>query len=154
MLEHDHYKSILSLNILQSSGGKQKIELTYRNAGGPEHTRDLVASFIVPRMDRRWVIFSLTVVQQEVTLYYSGCDRVLKTLFQHPRRDLAVHENSPIFLGNAGWYIQKPVLYVRFCIFIPLRNNDACTRDGTVDTSDSCNFGHSESYEKLFDIFV
>jgi len=116
VLEHDHSKSILSLNILQAPDGKQKIEFTYRNEGGPETARELITTFIVPRMDRRWVVFSLTVVQQEVTLYYSGCDRVLKTMFQYPRLDLAVRANSPIFLGNAGWYIEKPALYVRLFI--------------------------------------
>jgi len=40
-----------------------------------------------------------------------GCDRVLRKVFKHERKALDVRSNSPIFLGNAGWYIKKPALY-------------------------------------------
>ena len=112
VLEFDHSKSVLGINVLQASTTKQKIEFIYRSEGTNEEERNLVATFIVPRMDRRWSVFSFTVVDQEVTLFYGGCDRVMKAVFKHKRRPLAVRQNSPIFLGNAGWYIEKPALYV------------------------------------------
>ncbi|XP_066917669.1 collagen alpha-1(XV) chain-like isoform X2 [Clytia hemisphaerica] len=111
VLEYDHSKSILALNVLQASNNKHKIEFIYRSKSGTEEERNLVASFLVPRMDRRWNVFSITVVDQEVTLYFSGCDRVLRKVFKHERKALDVRSNSPIFLGNAGWYIKKPALY-------------------------------------------
>lgn len=112
VLEYDHSKSILGINVLQASTTSHKIEFVYRSEGTNEDERNLVAAFIVPRMDRRWHVFSFTVVDQEVTLFFGGCARIMKSVFKHKRRPLAVRQNSPIFLGNSGWYIKKPALYV------------------------------------------
>ena len=40
------------------------------------------------------------------------------------------------------------------CYFLTLSANVGYIRHDIVVTSDSCNSGHSENYEKIFDIFV
>ena len=52
------------------------------------------------------------------------------------------------------WLDKAFVDYLVLIFFNPLSADVEYTPHETVDASDSCNSGHSENYDKNFDIFV
>lgn len=115
VLEYDHSKVVLGLNIVQVGTKQQAIEFIYRNVADENGvSQELLAVFTVPRFDRRWTVFSLTVHGQEATLYFNGCQKVMRAVFKVRRAGLDLRENAPMFIGMPGWYIKKPALFVSF----------------------------------------
>lgn len=113
VLEYDHSKVVLGLNIIQVDNTQQAIEFIYKNSPNVNGmSQELSAVFTVPRFDRRWTVFSLTVHGQEVTLYLNGCEKIMTAAFKVSRTTLDLRENAPIFIGMPGWYIKKPALFV------------------------------------------
>ena len=112
VLKPDHSKIILGVNILSTGNENQTIEFIYTNPDKGSGETQLTASFVLPKFERQWTVFSLAVQGQKVTLYFKGCERVYSKVFKTKRIPLLIENNSPVFIGMAGWYIQKPVLFV------------------------------------------
>lgn len=111
ILEADHSQMKLALSVLKVGNDKQYIELVYRN-DRMIGSSQMSASFTLPKFTRSWTVFSITVREQVVTLFFNGCDKIYSKVFREKRAPLRIFPTDPLFVGMAGWYIEKPSFYV------------------------------------------
>lgn len=111
VLEPDHSSIVLGLSILRVGKNNQSIELVYKNPSKEYGSKELKATFVLPKFERRWIVFSIAISGQSVYLYFNGCEKVYSKVFEETRSSLVIKSNAPVFIGMAGWYIQKPVLF-------------------------------------------
>ncbi|XP_057303656.1 collagen alpha-1(XV) chain-like isoform X2 [Hydractinia symbiolongicarpus] len=111
ILEPDHSSIVLGLSILRVGKNNQSIEIVYKNPSKEYGSKELKATFVLPKFERRWIVFSIAISGQSVYLYFNGCEKVYSKVFEETRSSLVIKSNAPVFIGMAGWYIQKPILF-------------------------------------------
>ena len=131
VLKPDHSEIILGLNVLKASNYNQSIEFIYQNGGDIFGEKTLKATFVLPKFERKWTVFSLVVKGETITLFFNGCEKIYTKAFKQVRTPLNILPGSPIFLGMAGWYIEKPYLFVSMLLILYLRftNISPCSED-------------------------
>ena len=116
VLSTDQRRTLLLLDIKPLGPNNQTLELVYDD--GSEAKQTLAAKFVVPNFSRKWTVFSLTVQDQKITLYFNGCERVQSKILLKNRQPMLVDDRSVVFVGRAGWYSKRRPFFVSFNFFL------------------------------------